>query len=183
MDNRKVTLEAAGQTQVRGNIKRVILRRASGPVLIETDEAEAVEAIQGDNILFEKACGVMSITDVSGFPNELVLLLVSSSEGDVSGAAGTVEVANTAEMGRSIQTGANTCDIRRYTVGTSGVKALEDITRRSALLSSSGPIEVATSQAGTRMVIDGVLDYPASGELWLWTNEGTVTVELMEFTD
>lgn len=183
MDNRKITLAAAGQTQVRGKIKRVVIRRASGPVFIETDKAEAVEVVQGDNILFEDDCEVMRVTDLSGFPNELVLLLVGSAEGDVSGAAGTVEIANTDELGRSVSVGASVCNIHSHTVGTAGTQVLDGITRRSALISTSGPVELATSEAGTRMVIDGVLDYPASGELWAWTNAGSVTIEIMEFAD
>ena len=183
MDNRKVKLAAAGQTQVRGNIKRIVIRRASGPVFIETDQAEAVEAIQGDNILFEKACKVMTVTDTSGFQNELTLLLVGSSEGDVSNAAGTVEIANTDEIGRAVTTGAATCDIRKINAGIGGVQVLAaGVNRRMALVSTSGPVQFATSAApgGQVFVIDGVLEYPALGELWAFGTD-SITIEVMEF--
>lgn len=180
MDNRKITLPAAGQTQVRGNIKRVVIRRASGPVFIETDMAEAVEAIQGDNILFEKACGVMTVTDTSGFQNELTLLLVGSSEGDVSNAAGTVDVANATELGRAMNAGADSVQIRRYDLASGDVQILGDNARRVAVISTNSDVKVSLSQgdAVNYFVVNGVLEHAANGALWA---SGVGVVEVLEY--
>ena len=169
-------LSAEEQTQVRGNIKRVIIRRASGPVLIETDKSETVEAKQGDNIRFENVCGVMSITNLSGVDNRLMLVLVADGEGDMTSTAEVMEMANAGE----ITAGAADFDIRSYTAVAGGVQVLfSGVSRRSALISTAGPVSVSKIQGGESFTVDGVLDHPAQGALWV-SGDG-VSVEVLEY--
>ena len=171
-------LSAEEQTQVRGNIKRVIIRRASGPVLIETDKSELVEANQGDNIRFENVCGVMSLTNLSGVDNRLVLVLIADGEGDLTSTSGAVEIANISEL-----TGASAdFTISQFILDTAGKKILAaGVNRRSALISTNGPVAVSKSQGGTTFTVDGVLEHTAMGELWAAADG--VTVEVLEYHD
>ena len=179
MLNRIVALSANEQKQVRGNIKRVIIRRASGPVLIETDKSESIEVRQGDNIRFENVCSVMSITDLSGMTNRLVMVLVSDAEGDLTSAASAVEIANTEEIARSILS-AGSCDISVHQATMGGTLVLSGAVenRRTAVISTEGPVQVAVSKTGPRFTVDGVLEHPASGELWAF---GESVVEVLEY--
>lgn len=154
MLNRIVALSANQQQQVRGNIKRVIIRRASGPVLIETDKSESIEVRQGDNIRFENVCSVMSITDLSGMSNRLVMVLVSDAEGDVTSSATAVEIANTAEL-----TGAApNFEIHNHVMDGNPVEILaEGISRRQAVITTSGKVSVMKSAGGPTFTVDGVL--------------------------
>ncbi|MDP2505643.1 hypothetical protein [Oceanobacter sp. 3_MG-2023] len=182
MLNRTVKLSANGSIQVRGDIKRVIVRRSTSGFLMETDKNERVEAAQGDNFLFEKVSGVLTLTDLSGSENHIELILVASNEGDVSSAASAVDVANVAEMAKGLAAAAGSCEINTYAASAEGVMILSGLVenRRTAIVSTSGAIQVATSQGGNRFTVDGVLDHPASGELWAF-GDSEILIEVMEY--
>lgn len=176
MLNRIVSLGANQEVQVRGDYKRVIIRRASGPVRIETDKSEVVEARQGDNIYFEKTSAVLKIQDLSGYNNRLVLIMVSGGEGDLTSVAEAVEIANVSE----IVGGARDYEIRNYDVTSAGTKVLSaDSARRTALITTAGECQAKKSQNDVAyFTVDGVLEHSANGELWLF---GSGRVEVMEY--
>jgi len=175
--DRIVSLKANEQQQVRGNLKRVIVRRASGPVLIETDKSEVIEARQGDNVLFENVCSVMSLTDKTGMANRLWLVLVSDGEGDVSSVAATVDLANAGDLTAA----SPDYEIRNYTSTAAGVKILDAASnRRAAIISTDGLTKVGKTQgAADLFTVDGVLEHTAQGDLWAH-GEG-VEIEVLEY--
>lgn len=80
----------------------------------------------------------------------------------------------------TVERAASGCQIHNHDVTAEGVEILSGsvINRRTALISTSQAIEVATSQGGTRFTVDGVLEHPASGELWAF---GAGQVQVMEY--
>jgi hypothetical protein len=175
--NRKIKLESNGQTQVRGKVKRVIVRESTGPVLIETDKNESVVVNQGDNVLFESVSNVMTITDLSDEQNEILFVIIFDGEGDIKTASSVAEISNT----NDIVGAAPDFSIHYYYLTGDPVKILDaETSRRSALISTmGGACSISKSSGGQTFTIDGILEHCANGELWAVGND--VEVEILEY--
>jgi hypothetical protein len=160
-----MNLTAGEAKQIRGNTKRLIVRRATGPILIETDKNESVELIQGDNVLFENIAGSMTIKDISGGANSLQLILVGSGEGDIASSAGAVEVANKVSI--------TEVPAKRWNViGYQGFGPFyllpENENRKYAVISCDSPFYIYSNHwANNGLLVDG--SYVHEGPAALWT--------------
>jgi hypothetical protein len=174
--NRKIKLESNGQTQVRGKVKRVIVRESIGPVLIETDKNESVVVNQGDNVLFESVSNVMTITDLSGDKNEILLVVIFDGEGDIKTASSVSEISNMIDFVNA----APDFRISNYDLTGSYVQILGGAdSRRSALISTDGKCLISKTVGGPTFTVEGVLEHDANGELWAFG--AGVKVEVLEY--
>lgn len=178
MLDRIIVLSAGAEIPVRGNVKRVIVRKASGGLFLRTDGSEEVEVSQGDNVQFEKVSGTLFVKNTENFEQKVVLVLASGSGGDIVSAAGAVTIANTEELNLA----ASDFNIAEYTASVGGVEILSaSVTnRRGAIISTSGPIRISKTQGGTSFTVDGGLTHEALGALWA-SSDTDVTVQVLEY--
>ena len=176
MRPRKITIPANSETQLRGNTKRIVVRSAEYEFKAVTDKEEEAVLRRGDNFRFEFVAGFIRLINETNTDNVVVLMVASSDEGDLTATADSTEIVNVDEFNAA----AGGFDIQNYDVTVEGVVILSGavINRRTALISTSQAIEVAASQSGPRFTVDGVLEHPASGELWAF---GAGQVQVMEY--
>lgn len=176
MLDRELFIPAGSAQEIWGEVQRVVVRKSSGPVLLKTDKNEEIEASQGDNISFEVQAKKLFVHNKTGADQNITLALATVARGNLESNSGAVEIVNTEE----INAAASGFEIQNYDVTVEGVVILSGavINRRTALISTSQAIEVAASQSGPRFTVDGVLEHPASGELWAF---GAGQVQVMEY--
>lgn len=177
MLNRIVTIQANSETQIRGNTKRIIVRRADADFQVITDKEESAVVGQGDNFLFEKTASFIRLINLGDEPNRLVLVIASSGEGDLKATSGTVEIANVSEINGA----ASDYEIKNFDIVEAGVKVLDSgVLRRSAIISTSQAMVFSKVQGGVGFTVDGVLTHDAMGELWVSGPTGS-SVEVIEY--
>ncbi|WP_419810680.1 hypothetical protein [Bacterioplanoides sp.] len=177
MQDRTLTLQPEGGVRIDGDVKRIVIRAANGPVRITTEKAEIIEMRAGDNVRFEKVSKFYTIENLSSQANRVTLITASTSEGDIDSTSDSVVVANAAD----ISGGARTYSVRNYTATAAGVRVLTDtVQRRTALISTGGSVQVRKTQnAADYFTVDGVIEHPANGEVWV--SGDNVRVEVLEY--
>lgn len=88
-----VTLQVGESTNIGGDVKKVKVRQAIGPIVLRTPSEEC-PADLGETITFESASNRVQVINAHDAPNTLELIVIASDEGDVAAASSSVAVTN-----------------------------------------------------------------------------------------
>lgn len=92
MLDRKLTIPAHSEYQVRGKVKRIIVRSALYDFEVETERGESVALKEGDNFVLEEDANVLHIKNNTASENKIGLTLSYTSEGNLESSAGVVKL-------------------------------------------------------------------------------------------
>lgn len=178
MRERKIKIPAGGETQLRGNTKRIVVRGASASFRVVSDKKEEAVLFDGDNFEFEEVANSVRFIDESGEGNTVLVIVSASGRGDLKSSAGSVNIENTEELNAA----ASDFNIADFSVSAAGTEVLSaSVTnRRVAVISTDGPVRISKTQGGPSFTVDGVLTHPANGALWASADEA-VSVEVLEY--
>lgn len=178
-----LTLGQGQEVNLAGQVKKIKVRQASGPVLFKTPD-ETAPADLGETITFEKATNGLQVINTHDASNTLEMIVISSDEGALEAAASAVSIANEPTV---IIGGAVSVAGLPQIVVAAGINTLAANENRRTLMIHAGQnnagrvwIGGTSENVGIPLDADDTIELNTRGAVSIWATNAGDTVNALE---
>lgn len=183
MKTNTVKLAAGGSSNIAGNIRRLKVIAADGPIFIQTP-SESAPLLLGETLTLETPSTRTEIVNKHSADNTVELLLIGSDEGDISSPAASVAINNQPEV--HVLGDENALGLPQVVV-VAGLNVIPANANRRSIMIHAGQNNVGrlwiagtAANEGIPLDADDTIELRVKGSLSIWATDAGDKINALE---